>query len=62
MPKRQDKSGGKAPKRSVRAPARVDSSDEEEDTGDLRALLARVEALEKEVALRESSGWWWQYV
>lgn len=56
MPKRQNKSGGNPPKRPARAPARADSSDEEEDAGELKALLAMVEALESEVALREAGG------
>ncbi|XP_066484678.1 uncharacterized protein [Tiliqua scincoides] len=54
MPKRNKKSGGKAPKRPPPNPAPASSSDEENDTAELRALVARVEALEKEKAMRDA--------
>lgn len=45
------RNGDKAPKRPASQPAPVHSSDEEDYLGELRALIARVETLEKEQTL-----------
>ncbi|KAJ6655396.1 hypothetical protein lerEdw1_005454 [Lerista edwardsae] len=54
MPKRHKKSGGKAPKRPNPVPETVNSSDEDEEMAQLKALIARVDALEREQKLREA--------
>lgn len=55
------KHGGKSPKRPAPQPAPAHSIDEEGDLGNLRALIARVEALEKEQTLCDfrprKAGW-----
>lgn len=53
MPKKNKKSGGKALRRPPPAPVLSSSDDDEDDVTELRALVARVEALEKEKAMRE---------